>query len=248
MGRRIILFDLDGTLVDTACHIARALSLQRRARGGDPVDAGLVRPLVSRGADLLVRTVLAEYASDPVADLLEFRQILGALDPDPAALFPGVAMALEMLSAMGWRMAVVTNKPEGLSRSLLSAHGLAGRFETVVGFDTTAHGKPHPAPVRYALSSMRAASREAVFVGDSEVDAEAARRAALPFVLFEGGYGAAQVREADIAFLFNAFDALPALLASFVDNDQRVRIGRPRRSSRTHARPHGRHGRRNCFP
>lgn len=215
MRRSIILFDLDGTLVDTARDIARALSLQRRARGGDPIDACLVRPLVSRGADVLVRTALAGYASDPAADLLEFRRILGALEPDPAALYPGVAMALDSLSAMGWRLAVVTNKPEALSRSLLGAHGLAGRFEAVVGFDTTAHGKPHPAPVEYALSSMRAAPREAVFVGDSDVDAETARRATLPFILFEGGYGAALVREADVALPFKIFEALPALLAGF---------------------------------
>lgn len=211
-ARPPLLFDLDGTLVDSAPAIAAALTVQRRRRGGGPIGADAVRPLVSLGAPMLVCRALGASAGDAAGDLAEFRDILGGLPAHASACYPGVPAALEALAADGRAMAIVTNKPEALSRALLAGLGLARHFGVVVGGDTLARCKPDPAPALHALAAL--GGGDALFIGDSAVDAETARRAAMPFLLYERGYDAGSCRPEHVAARFAAFAELPALIAA----------------------------------
>lgn len=215
MIKPALLFDLDGTLVDSACDIARALSIVSAARGGASVAAATVRPLVSRGAPALVREALGAFASDPAADLTEFREVLAGLPVDRAILYPGVEEALISLAAKGHAMAIVTNKPEGLARALLAGLGIDRHFAAIVGGDTAQAPKPDRAPVDDALTKLEAQAQDALFIGDSDVDATTARRCGIPFILFEGGYGGADCPPADVAMAFADFDQLPSVIGDF---------------------------------
>ncbi|WP_375391036.1 HAD family hydrolase [uncultured Sphingomonas sp.] len=212
----MLLFDLDGTLVDSARDIALALTRISHARGGPTISPQQVRPLVSFGAERLVATALDQVAGEAAADLHAFRTILRDLPADPGALFPGVGATLATLAAQGFRLGIVTNKPEALAVTLLSGHRLGHLFDTVVGGDTTADAKPHPRPVHHALAEMGASAGSALFIGDSIVDAKAARAAAIPFILYEGGYGGALIARAEVAGRFSRFQDLPLIAAALL--------------------------------
>lgn len=217
MRRDVLLFDLDGTLADSAGGIAAALSELLRERGGAPIAAHTVRPWISLGGELLVARALGGHALDPAGDLMRFRAILSALPTDPDCLYSDVRETLELLGRTGFTMAVVTNKPEGLSRGLLADLALTERFATLVGGDTTLRSKPDPAPIRHALAALQAEPDRAMLIGDSAVDAAAAKALAMPFLLFEGGYGAHECEPAQVAGRFAAFRELPALIERLAD-------------------------------
>ncbi|OYY70316.1 HAD-IA family hydrolase [Sphingomonas sp. 28-63-12] len=207
-----LLFDLDGTLVDSAADIARALSIVSRARGGPLIDAAVVRPLVSLGASVLVRRALGTVAGDDAADLGAFRTALGSLPPDPTIVFDGVEPALAALADAGFAMAIVTNKPEALSRQLLRGLGLDRYFMAIVGGDSAKLPKPDRSPLDLALQQMAMTPDRAIMVGDSEIDAAAARACAIPFILYTLGYGAAGCRDGDITQRFHDFSLLPGVI------------------------------------
>ena len=212
-----LLFDLDGTIVDSARDIARALGIVSTARGGPPVDPAVVRPLVSLGAAVLVRDALGTVAGDPVDDLAAFRRVLADLPVDPTILYPGAADALATLAAAGHPMAIVTNKPEGLARALLAGLGIDRYFGAVVGGDTSPFAKPHRAPIDAALAAIGGDAARCLFIGDSVVDARAARSCGIPFLLFEGGYGADGCAPDNVAARFAAFEALPTIIEGILD-------------------------------
>jgi phosphoglycolate phosphatase len=209
-----LLFDLDGTLVDSARDIAAALGEVSRARGGGDIPVETVRPLVSLGAATLVARALGPVALRPDADLEAFRAVLRAAPSDPAIVFPGVERALAVLAQQGWRMAIVTNKPQSLAVALLKAHGLDRFFMSVVGGDTAAAPKPDSAPLRYALTELGTTRERALFVGDSDVDAAAAASLAIPLLVYRGGYGVAGIAADRVVGWFDGFDELPGLAAA----------------------------------
>lgn len=188
--------------------IAVALSVVAAARGGGSIGPDRVRPLVSRGVVELVAGALGPLAGDSAADVHAFRAALAEVSADPGVIFPGVVSALEQFGGMGMPMAVVTNKPEHLARRLLRDLGLTAYFQAIVGGDTLAIAKPDPAPLRHALAAIGGHSCEALMIGDSAVDAQAAAAAGLPFVLYEGGYGAGECAGHDVAHRFSSFEAL----------------------------------------
>jgi phosphoglycolate phosphatase len=209
-----VLFDLDGTLVDSAPGIARALSLLRISRGGKAIAPAKVRPLVSLGVELLLKRALGLFAADAADDLAEFRAILGGQTADPATIYPGVSAAIKNLISLGYVLAVVTNKPEALSRNLLNQLGLATHFSAVVGGDSAAKAKPNPEPLLLALKTIGGDRERTVFVGDSPIDAQASQACAIPFVLYEGGYGANECDVGAVHARFRAFTALPTIIAA----------------------------------
>jgi phosphoglycolate phosphatase len=216
MQRDVLLFDLDGTLVDSAGGIAAALTRVRAERGAGPIDADTVRPWISLGADTLVARALGEHAGETEADVARFRAILSGLPIDPGCLYPGVEETLDQLAQAGFRMAVITNKPEALSRSLLADLNLSRLFATLVGGDTTPRAKPDPAPIHHALALLRARPDQAILIGDSAIDAATARAFDMPFLLFEGGYGAQECDPADVADRFASFRDLRRLIERLV--------------------------------
>jgi phosphoglycolate phosphatase len=217
-----LLFDLDGTLVDSAADIARALTVISIARGGNVVDASVVRPLVRLGAAALVSSALGDLAQDQQRDLDDFRTALGALPADPAAIYPGVEAMLALLAAQSHPMAIVTNKPEGLARTLLAGLAIDRYFPAIVGGDTTSAPKPHRAPIDHAIAMLGASAAAAVLIGDSDIDASAAQNAGVPFILFEGGYGADAWDELPIHCRFRNFSELPALIRSLTFGEEMV--------------------------
>lgn len=209
----VLLFDLDGTLVDSAKGIAMALSILRTSRGGDVVDVARVRPLVSRGVSALVEDTLGSFACDSAEDVKEFRHILQNVPMDTFMIYPGVVDALRSLKVAEHRFAIITNKPEKISRDLLDKLDLTQFFGVIVGGDSLPVCKPNPRPLHHALDALGVGSCDAMMIGDSDVDAKAAAAAHVPFLLFEGGYGAKECdglavagRFADFADLFTLVD------------------------------------------
>jgi phosphoglycolate phosphatase len=212
VARDVLLFDLDGTLVDSAPAIAIALSALRTERGGSAVASDAIRPWISLGVDRLVANALEDLAGESEADVAAFRARLREIPNNRSCLYPSVEETLHSLRMAGARMAVITNKPGALSRTLLDDVGLGQMFAAIIGGDTTRHPKPHPAPIQYALSLLDVSAERCWFIGDSEVDAAAARALSIPFLLFAGGYGAERCRANDVTQTFDDFAALPALL------------------------------------
>jgi phosphoglycolate phosphatase len=186
----VVAFDLDGTLADTAPDLAAALNHALRALGRLPVAAESVRHLVGHGARALLRRGLAA-TGDSSEELVEagFPLFIDHYQANICVgtrVYPELEAALDALRQHGVRLAVCTNKQEGLTARLLDALGWGARFDAVVGGDTLAVRKPDPAPLREAVE--RAGGGRAVLVGDSITDADTARAAGVPFVAVSFGF------------------------------------------------------------
>jgi phosphoglycolate phosphatase len=208
-----LLFDLDGTLVDSAQVIASAISIVAQDRGRAAVPVSEVRPLVSQGVAVLVGTSLGTSGDALADDISTFRTILASLKADREIIYPGVEAALTQFQANGYRMAVVTNKPFFLAKKLMEEIGLIDFFEIIVGGDTVSVSKPEPEPVLHALTALDAIGSAAWLIGDSAVDEKAAFAAGVKFMLFEEGYGAGECVAEMVHARFSSFDLLPALIA-----------------------------------
>jgi phosphoglycolate phosphatase len=124
-------------------------------------------------------------------------------------MYPGVAATLEALQARGYQMAVVTNKPERISRHILDSLGVGKRFGSVVGGNSAPHKKPHPAPLQKACAELGCEPRRAVMVGDSRVDVEAGHNTGMPSIAILGGIGdEALLRASNPDLILSSFDAL----------------------------------------
>ena len=186
----VVVFDLDGTLADTAPDLAAALNHALAALGRGPVPAESVRHLVGHGARALLRRGLAATGEES-EDLVEkgFPLFIGHYEANicvGTGIYPELEATLGALRAQGVRLAVCTNKQEGLTAKLLEALGWEARFDAVVGGDTLAVRKPDPAPFHEAVA--RAGGGRAVLVGDSITDADTARAAGAPFVAVSFGF------------------------------------------------------------
>lgn len=188
-----LLFDLDGTLVDTVDDLGAAMNHALTAADLAPVPAGDVRHLVGHGARrMLMRGFQLSAGRDASPDELD-RGLGVFLDyyEDNIAVhsrpFDDVIGMIERFRARGVKVAICTNKREALARQLIEALGIASLFETIVGADTTIAAKPDPAPVLLCLEHLEAS--RAVFIGDSDTDIRAAAAAHLPSYIAEFGYG-----------------------------------------------------------
>jgi phosphoglycolate phosphatase len=206
----IVVFDLDGTLADTAPDLTAALNHALAAMGRPPIPAEDVRHMVGHGARELLRKGLA--ATGAVSEKLIERAFPLFLDyyqahiADHTRLFEGVEAALDSLDAQGVRLAICTNKLEVLTHDLIAALGWTGRFDAIVGGDTLSQRKPDPAPVHEAI--MRAGGGRAAFVGDSISDTNAARAAGIPCVALTFGFSDRPAKELGATALIDHFDQL----------------------------------------
>jgi phosphoglycolate phosphatase len=184
-----VLFDLDGTLADTAPDMARTVNVMRERRGLAPVASEKVRPHVSKGARGMICSAFEmtvehpEYAAmrDEFLDIYAGNLCIGT------CLFPGMAELLEALESGGMRWGVVTNKFERFAQSVLEGLGLAARVGVVVGGDTLARSKPFPDPLLHAAAVLGAQPARTLYVGDDPRDVQAARAAGMPVLV--AGYG-----------------------------------------------------------
>ena len=212
--RRAVVFDLDGTLIDSAPDIHAAANTVLERRDIAPFTLAEARGFVGHGAAVFVERCLSarglsEDAALQAQVLEEFLELYeGAVHQTRP--YPGVAACLDALVAEGLDLAVCTNKPEGATAAVLAHLGLDRYFDVVVGGDTFAVRKPDPAPLREVIARLGAVG--AAYVGDSEVDAETAARAEVPFALYTEGYRQTPVEELPHDARFEAFDDLPAIV------------------------------------
>ena len=186
----LVLFDLDGTLADTAPDLAAAANRQRSDRGLPPLPIEQLRPLASHGARGLIGRALGLLPGDEGYESarLEFLAYYEAALCVHTRLFAGMAQTLDHLEAGGRRWGVVTNKARRFTEPLLEQLGLHRRAACIVSGDTTAHAKPHPAPLQHALLTCSVTAAHSVYVGDDRRDIEAGRAAGMRTVLAAYGY------------------------------------------------------------
>ena len=185
---RAVLFDLDGTLLDSAPDFVATCNAMLAERGRAAIDPAQLRPVV-QGSRAMVGAAFPDLdAAARDALIPEFLQRYEALIGQHAVLFDGVAGMLAALDEAGTVWGIVTNKPEYLARLILPQQGWQQRCAVLVGGDSLAERKPHPLPLLHAAQAIGMAAEDCVYVGDDERDIIAARAAAMPSVAALWGY------------------------------------------------------------
>jgi len=187
---RAVLFDLDGTFADTAPDLAAAANSLRADRGLPPLPVERLRVMASHGARGLLGEALGLAPQDAgyAAVCEEFLQRYEAALCVHTVVFDGVWPVVEALEARGLAWGIVTNKAKRFTGPLCRALGIAGRAATVVSGDTTAHAKPHPAPLLHAASEAMVAPEQCVYIGDDLRDVQAGHAAGMRTVAAAYGY------------------------------------------------------------
>jgi phosphoglycolate phosphatase len=207
-----IAFDLDGTLVDSIDHIHHAVSAGLSEMALPPLTRDETQGFVGRGLPVLLQRALDHLgqSQDLHADLSD-RTMRHYVDTpsDPASVYPGAVAALTALQSVGYHLTLCTNKPLAATRTTLRDVGLERFFNTVIAGDSLPTRKPEPEMLLAALGD----APRALYVGDSEVDAETASRAGIRFLLFTEGYRKAPVDALQHTATFSDFAVLPDLVA-----------------------------------
>ena len=187
---RHVLFDLDGTLVDTAPDLAFALNEALVRRGGEPLPFEIIRSSVSLGGAALVKLGFGLDETDPAFTPVrdEFLAIYRDNLATHSRLFPGMELVLERLEQTGASWGIVTNKPAWLTDPLMQALELDARTPCIVSGDTLEHRKPHPAPLLHACELLRCDPRETVYIGDDRRDVAAGTNAGMATLVASYGY------------------------------------------------------------
>jgi phosphoglycolate phosphatase len=211
-----LIFDLDGTLVDSAPDIHAAVARMLAEEDAAPLSLSQVRSFIGNGVPALITRVMAARGEAPVesraADLVArfMRHYEGAY-VQQTTMYPGVAEALAALDASGCRIGLCTNKPAASARAILAAFGIEPHFSAVVGGDSLPQRKPRPEPLYATRRAL--GGGDVVCVGDSEVDAEAAAAAGMPLLLFTKGYRKTPIGRLQHLKAFDHFSRLPGLVA-----------------------------------
>jgi len=213
-----ILFDLDGTLIDSAPDIHAEANRTLAAEGLPPLPFTQVKGFIGKGVPNLIARLL-EASGRPHEGPQQDRMIARFTENyetavDLTVIYSGAIPALEALRAAGHRLGLVTNKPIRPTHAVLAHLDMGHLFETVWGGDSLPTRKPDPAPLLAGLEAL--GGGPAIYVGDSETDAETALRAGLPFLLYTEGYRKAPAEELPQAGRFNDFNDLPGLVAGLL--------------------------------
>jgi len=208
-----IVFDLDGTLIDSAPDLHAVANEVLAGEGLAPVSLAQVRTYIGRGTSVFIERLRADRG---IPDSEHDRLHAALLSRYEAAVtltrpYEGVPETLAALREAGHRLGVCTNKPIAPTRAVLRHLGLDGHFGVVLGGDSLSARKPDPAPLHAAMEAL--GEGEAIYVGDSEIDAETAVRAGLPFLLFTEGYRHADIGELPHAHAFSDYAKLQELVA-----------------------------------
>jgi 2-phosphoglycolate phosphatase len=186
---RAALFDLDGTLLDSAPDMLATANRMRASRDVGPMTLDVLRPHVSKGARAMLAAAFPEMEQGTREALVpEFLTIYQEELGRHSVLFEGVAEMLEALESAGTTWGIVTNKPEYLARDILPQLGWETRCAVLIGGDTLVEKKPHPLPLQVAAERIGIAIAECVYVGDDERDIQASRAAGMPSIAALWGY------------------------------------------------------------
>ena len=186
---RLVLFDLDGTLLDSAPDMVATVNRMRAMRGQPPMQLADVRPHVSRGSRAMTAAAFPELGGDVSPELI--REFLDTYEQElgrSSVLFEGVTELLEAIEADGARWGVITNKPEYLAKQVMPKLGWESRCAILLGGDSLPQRKPHPMPLLHAAEVLGASIDDCVYVGDDTRDIEAARAAGMRSVVALWGY------------------------------------------------------------
>ena len=221
---RIIVFDLDGTLVDTAPDLINTLNYVLDREGLPPVPLASARNMIGAGARKLIeRGLEIEGRSVSVSDLDRMMRVF--IDyyaehiADESRPFDGLEAALDDLEGRGYRFAVCTNKLEWLSKLLIDRLGMTGRFAAICGADTFGVAKPDPAILHQTIARAGGVSAAAVMIGDSGTDIGVARRAGIPVVGVSFGYTDVPIADLKPDRLIGHMDELPGAVESLLKSN-----------------------------
>ncbi|HUD91920.1 HAD-IA family hydrolase [Sphingobium sp.] len=211
---RYVIFDLDGTLVDSCGICVSILSAMITDRGVDHViDPVGARQYMSRGGRDMVAALLGPACIDPDEDLVDFRARYSSHVTPIDSLFPGVAESLKQLHGMGLELAICSNKPQGLCDRVLEDTGLAPYFRVVVGGQPGLQPKPAPDLLIAVSEALGCAPHECVYVGDSELDHDVAKTAGMAFCFLTYGY-AEPLWVPEVGDSFDCFPSLTTAIAA----------------------------------
>ena len=221
---RTVLFDLDGTLADTAPDLAYALNCVLQQQGRDALPFEQIRPVVSHGGAALISLGFGIGPGHNGYDELpeELLRIYQENLTRHTGLYPGMAELLDTLEQRGMNGGVVTNKPAWLTDPLMDQLGLRTRAACIISGDTTANRKPHPEPLLFACRQSGSVPQQCLYVGDAERDIEAGRRAGMHTAVALFGY----LDEQDTPQHWGAdtLIAHPLELLAWIDNMQPVSV------------------------
>lgn len=195
-GKQLVLFDLDGTLVDSVPSLALAMDAMLRQLGREPAGEERARQWVGNGAPMLVaRALSGDREVDPALDpelkqqaLELFLQAYADCAHEQAQLYPGVEKCLHEMQQRGLTLALVTNKPARFIEPLLQTLGLQGHFELLLGGDSLSTKKPDPQPLHHCIDQLGSRPEATLMVGDSATDVQAARNAGVAVAAVSYGY------------------------------------------------------------
>lgn len=218
MGKPIIVFDLDGTLVDTAPDLLDSLNHTLDTGGVARTDAAGFRQFVGHGGRVMIeRAYQAQRKALPLDEhdrlYALFLEHYGANVPGQSRPYPGVIETLDRFRVAGYLLAVCTNKTEDLSKRLLVALGMSGYFAAICGQDSFAFRKPDPRHLSETVKLAGGDAARAVMVGDSRTDIDTAKAAGIPVVAVDFGYTDRHVREFEPSKVISHFDELTVALA-----------------------------------
>ena len=217
-GVAAVVWDLDGTLVDSAVDIATSLNRLLVENDLEPLDDARIRNMIGEGVAVLIRRGFEAHCVTPDAKRLEqlvgrFLVIYSEIATASTSLFPGAREVLKSLNDAGVRQAICTNKPEAITRQVLEGLGIADYFDVVIGGDTLPRNKPDPLPLRTVLAGLDVTPEQALMVGDSAIDVLMAHAAGVAVAFVTFGYGPEPPDSHRPDYRIDAFPDLPAVAA-----------------------------------
>lgn len=215
--RKYIIFDLDGTLINSIPDMTREVNLFLSRHGGRNLTEREIISIIGLGARVLIKKALylthIKTTSDGFENLLsEWLEQYGKADMYLTKTWDGVIDTLSNLKQNGYKMAVCTNKPPLPTKVILDRLSLSQYFDVILDAESLPKKKPSPEPLWFAINKLGGHVEDAVMVGDSEVDAEAARNAGIPVILLSFGYVHVPFEEIKPDFLIESFSELTSVL------------------------------------
>ena len=216
MPNKTILFDLDGTLFDSGPDFEYIINKMRAKCGLGKLNYAEFRKIISAGSAAMVKHGLEINESDTNFNLLlkSFRNYYLRLMGERAVLFPGMQALLNELEQRKIVWGIVTNRMEKYIAPMLLRYGLQDRPACIVGADTTAHRKPHPAPLQHAAKLLGCATEDCYYIGDHMNDIIAAKAASMPSIAVSWGYhpSLAELQKLDPDFIVNTADEILSII------------------------------------
>ena len=211
----LLVFDLDGTLVDSVMDLRAALNEVLRERGHRALSRAEVKHMIGEGVPALVARALAASGADPAEAPMALPRFLEIYEANPTQLsrpYPGVPETLATLRRRGYRTAICTNKPQQATLAVMQGLDLLPLFDSVAGGDRFPVRKPHPGHLLRLIAELGARPEASAMIGDNENDAAAAHSAAVPLVLVRYGYARVEPESLAADALLDHFSELPGAL------------------------------------